>query len=86
MRKFINQCQIVVIAVRKVAYSENLIVYVLGFCGVPFQPSDDFYHEAGNQAETYKDQQAGGKESRNENQGVIETIGNDKYLYAKNQK
>jgi len=80
-----NPCRFVILTARQVDYSENLIMYTLGFCGVFFQPGYNFYHEAGNQTETDKDQQAGGKESSNENQGVIQAIGNDKYIYAKNQ-
>ena len=85
MGKFMKPCRLVMLTARHVEYSENLIIYTLGFCGVFFQSGYNFYHEAGNQTETYKDQQAGGKESRYENQGVIQGIGNDKYIYAKNQ-
>ena len=54
-------------------YSEDLIMYTFGFCGVFFQTGYNFYHQTGNQTETYKDHQTGGKESGNEDQGVIQT-------------
>ncbi len=48
-------------------------MYAFGFCGVSLQPDYNFYHQTGNQTETYKDHQARGKEGGNEDQGVIQT-------------
>jgi len=48
-------------------------MYAFGFCGVSFQPGYNFYHQTGNQTETYKDHQTRGKEGGNEDQGVIQT-------------
>ncbi len=51
-----------------------------------FYPRICFYGETGNEAEADEDHQRGREKGWNENEGVLQTVGNDKDINTKNEK
>ena len=51
-----------------------------------FYPRICFYGETGNEAEADEDHQRGREKGWNENEGILQTVGNDKDINTKNEK